>query len=31
MMPLGLRVPYVLLDLVRLGYRTFRRIAPGSS
>ena len=27
-MPLRLRVPYVVLDLVRLGYRTFRRLVP---
>lgn len=30
-MPLRLRVPYFLLDLVRLGYRLFRRIAPDRS
>ena len=27
-MPLRLRVPYFALDLVRLGYRLFRRFAP---
>ncbi len=30
-MPLRLRVPYFLLDLVRRGYRLFRRIAPDRS
>jgi hypothetical protein len=30
-MPLGLRVPYFALDLVRLGYRLFRRVAPDRS
>lgn len=30
-MPLRLRVPYAVLDLVRLGYRLFRRIAPERS
>ena len=28
---LRLRVPYFALDLVRLGYRLFRRVAPGRS
>lgn len=31
MMPLRLRVPYFLLDTVRLGYRLFRRMAPDRS
>ena len=31
LMPLRLRVPYFALDLVRLGYRLFRRIAPDRS
>lgn len=30
-MPLRLRVPYFVLDLVRLGYRLFRRMAPDHS
>lgn len=30
-MPLRLRVPYVVLDMVRLGYRTFRRLVPDRS
>ena len=30
-MPLRLRVPYLLLDLVRAGYRAFRRIIPNRS
>jgi hypothetical protein len=30
-MRLGLRVPYAALDLVRLGYRLFRRLAPDRS
>jgi hypothetical protein len=30
-MPLRLRVPYLVLDLVRLGYRLFRRLAPAHS
>ncbi len=30
-MPLRLHVPYFVLDLVRLGYRLFRRIAPERS
>lgn len=31
LLPLRLRVPYVALDLVRLVYRLFRRIAPDQS
>lgn len=31
LMPLRLRVPYWLLDLVRAGYRLFRRVAPDRS
>ncbi len=31
LMPLRLRVPYAVLDLVRAGYRVLRRVAPGSS
>ena len=31
LMPLRLRVPYVVLDLVRAGYRLFRRLAPERS
>jgi len=30
-MPLRLRVPYAVLDVVRAGYRLFRRVAPVSS
>lgn len=30
-MRLRLRVPYFLLDLIRLGYRTFRRMVPEAS
>lgn len=30
-MPLRLRVPYVVLDMVRLGYRTFRHVVPDRS
>ena len=30
-MPLRLRVPYFVLDLVRAGYRLFRRVAPNKS
>ena len=30
-MPLRLRIPYVVLDLVRAGYRLFRRVAPTAS
>jgi hypothetical protein len=30
-MPLRLRVPYAALDLVRAGYRLFRRAVPVSS
>jgi len=30
-MPLRLRVPYLVLDAVRVGYRLFRRVAPDRS
>jgi hypothetical protein len=31
LMPLRLRVPYAVLDLVRAGYRLFRRLAPADA
>lgn len=31
LMPLRMRVPYAGLDIARLGYRVFRRIAPDRS